>query len=676
MATYAELKAMTPEQRAQVWETLPDEQKLSILQEREAARAATNPPTTTAGDAASRGMLQGLTFGLSEELGSLSRILPGGESPQEYRDRKRAEMERMQQEQPEAYLGGEIGGAVAGSMIPLAGWLTGPARAARAATLPGRIASTVGRGAIVGGADAGLQAAGRAEGGLERLGPGMEAVPAGAAFGAVAGPAGEFLLAPALGAITRQFGRSASVSVERNVRQIAESTGMPVDEVLRRISAGQPLAGMNDTTRMAARAIKNLDPVAGQQMIEATGPRLDRAVENAVTDVKTALVGPDLAAAPNLRAVVEPQINTQRVEAGERLNAARASAGDVSDDTMAFVLDVAQRAPNIADQINATLRTRGAPPLFKKTPQGVRLLRRPTVEEAEMLDRTVGDAASSAYRGTGGLIDTARGEALEAARGPLRAAVDADAPQLGPLREGYADLKTAQTEGYPLGLRSRSTAPDVFSIELDKLGPSGPLAARAGTAVRIGEDVGKSRRNTSLIDEMIDPGRYLGGNLDTLAPGQINRTPEGPLGIAQSEGRLLDALTGNSTTAAQAEAMSQLKGGVDAFRGFDRLGTTGPWEIAVGVLRSTLGSQTGLDEQGLRTLADLMMKGGPEAEREMAKILDPDLARQIMNLFRTELSAGRAARGAAGAAGGSETDPAGRIMEEVPSLMDIMGGVP
>jgi hypothetical protein len=680
MTLYEELRQMDPTARSQAYQALTPEQKAQVHTESKAASKAQNEAAAasaeapSAADAGARGTLQGLTFGMSEEIGSLSRMLPGGESPQEYRDRKRAEMDRMMTEQPGAYLGGEIAGAVAGSAVPLAGWITGPARAARVASIAPRIAASMGRGAIVGGADAAAQAAGRAEGGMERAVPALQAIPAGMAFGAAAGPLGE-LLQPALSAVARQFGRTASVAVEKNVREIADRTGMSTDEVLRRIGAGQPLAGMNDTTRMAARAIKNLSPAAGQQMIEATGPRLERAVGSAVSDVQTSLAGPGVASVPNLRATVEPALNEGRDLAGEALRAARGAAGDVqSGETIDALLDAVTRTPKLADELNTTLRIKGsANPLFKKTPQGVQMLRLPTVTEAEIITRELQNRATTAYSGTGGLMSTTRGEAFEGMGKAVREGVDAEAPQLGPLRADYEARTIAQKEAYPLGQLARSTAPDKFAMEYGPLADIGKDAARLGAAVRIGEDVGKTRRNTALIDEMLDPGRYLGQNIDQMAVTPVNRAEGSPLAVAQNEGRLMDALTGNSTTAAQAQAMADLKGVPGIATPLTDLAQTGTLQLMARAVGKVLGSETGLDEAGLRSLAQVMMQSGPEGQAILQKILKRSPLTKVEQAFIAQMAAGRAGRAAAGAAGGSETQPAARLMEEVPSIMDIMG---
>ena len=215
--------------------------------------AEANPGTA----AAIQGIKQGGLFGLADEIDAAGAgVIPGGETYGSELDIRRDQNEQLQESNPGAYLAGEIGGGVAAAAIPFVGALSGPARGVQAATTAGKIASMAGRGSLYGGVDAALQGYGRGEGGVEnRLWSAAKAAPVGAVAGATLAPLGSFL-----GTLTSRFGRTAAASVEKNLKKIAESTGLPIDEVLSRFMRGDPLAGVSDTTRMTARAHKYLDP--------------------------------------------------------------------------------------------------------------------------------------------------------------------------------------------------------------------------------------------------------------------------------------------------------------------------------------------------------------------------------------------------------------------------------
>jgi hypothetical protein len=687
--TIDELKALPLDKQAEVWNSMTVEQQQATLASRSAPAAAPSAEepgllsriwnyevlSRDQADAFSTGLGQGLTFGYSEEMGGLAKDAGNwlgltDDTGEAYKARQRAEQDRLSNAAPGSYLTGEISGALAPTLIPGVGLVSGPARGVQLANPVARVTANTGRAATFGGVDAALQASGRAEGGVgPRVVEGLRAIPSGAAFGGVGGAAGAVFspfLKPAMEAISAKFGRTTSAAVERNVREIAKSSGMTVDDVVSRIAAGETLAGMNDTTRMAARAIRNADPAAGQKMIEATGGRLETATGEAVTAARTALVGPRLAVEPNLRATATDGLNAARTGAGDTLAAARAAAGDVSSmPTLDIMLDAVGRTPRLADELNTTLRISGSTtPLFKKTPDGMVPLRVPTIAEAEIITRELQNRATAAYSGSGGLMSTTRGEAFQRMGDDLRSAIDTEAPQLGPLRAAYSAAKEAEDVGFPLGFKARSMSPDELALGFGPLTDAGKEAARLGAAARIGEDVGKTRRNTSLINEMMDPGRFLGRNIDEMATRPMDRAPAAR---AQSEGRLLDALQGNSSTVAQAEAAARLRGGAPVS------GSGVPWAMnTLGMLadavRVVVGNDRGLDQAGLQRLADMLMQSGPGG----AAVIDKILKRRPLTSGETA-SLARMWASASGAAAASPTNAPGAVTGSG-GILDMMFG--
>jgi len=614
------------------------------------------------------GGLQGLTFGYSEEMGGLAKDAGNwlgltDDTGEAYKARQRAEQARLSQSNPGAYLTGEIAGALAPTLIPGVGALAGPARAVQAENMLARGAMAVARPAAYGAVDAGLQASGRAEGFGPRIGAAIEAAPTGALLGAGGNVVLGTMLKPFVNKAAAKLGRTTATAVERNIREIAAQSGMSTDDVVARISAGESLAGMNDTTRMVARAIKNESPGAGTAMIKATGERLDTAVGQTVQDARTALVGPRLAREPNLRAAATEGMKTARSTVGTALDDARIAAGAVGDQgTVDAMLDAVGRTPQMADKLNTALRANGMPPLFKKTPTGMEMLRTPTIREAEMLTSELNDYAHLAYTG-GGLVSTTTAKGVSEAGTTLRAAVDDEAKALGPLRTAYSNMAEAEDVGFPLGFKARSTSPDELALGFGKLSDPAKDAARLGAATKIGEDVGKARRDTSLIDEMLDPGRYLGRNIDEMAINPMDRTAGAR---AKSEARLLDALAGNSTTEGQRAAGARLKGETGSgpiMPTVARIAT-----MVDDALRLFVANERGLNDDGLRALGQQLMASGPQGAAAIKEILDRS---RIMGGDTASLE--RLLTGAAGAAAASPTNPSGAVTNSG-GLLDMMFG--
>lgn len=180
--------------------------------------AAEGPISKT--ESALRGAAQGATFGFADELqggalGALEAFKSGGaksfrEAYEQQRDAARAKFTAAQQENPLAYLGGQVAGGIAGSALtPGAGVVGIASRAASAIGGTGKIAN-IGRGIVqAGGAGAisgGVTAAGESEaktlGGIASDVAGGAG--AGAAFGGVLG-GGARLLPGVRGSISNEF---------------------------------------------------------------------------------------------------------------------------------------------------------------------------------------------------------------------------------------------------------------------------------------------------------------------------------------------------------------------------------------------------------------------------------------------------------------------------------------
>lgn len=700
MTTYSELRKLPEAEQRKIWATMTPEQRAAAKAEnaaaKEAARAAEEAgrvgmsPSGVAADiisaarpdtvrmleaaqAKETGGFQGATAGYSEEIGSALRAIPGGETPQEYRDRQRAEQARLQAEYPSEYLQGEVVGTVAPAFIPGVGFVRGaavtPGLTARAA--PGFL-STVKRGMGLGAADAALQASGRTEGGLmDRLATGAQAVPGGAILGGIAGPFAEKIAAPLLGKgwfavkdfVTQKLGASTARAVEQNIRQIAQDSGLSVDEIVTRMQAGETLAGMNESTRVAAKAIKNKNPAAGAIMVGATGPRLEAAVGDAVTAAKTSLVGPTRAAAANLRETATTGLEGSRKAAGEALATARASSAMADPGTIAAMEEAVTRAPKVAAKANEALRANLMPPLFEKGANGEwQMIRVPTIGEADVLASEMGYFANLAYEAPGTVAKGA-GPGIEAGKTVLRTNIDAAAPTLKPLREAYSAAKDAEDIGFPLGFKARSTAPDELALGFGKLADPGKDAARLGAATRIGEAVGKNRRDTSLIEEMMDPRRELARNIDEMAVTPLDRGMTSPVARARNEGLLMDKLVGESSTAGQQKALQRIE--------TPRL-PSGAVELGVDVLngmRRAIGPRELNDEQ-LVEAAKILMQSGPAGRAAFEALLaNQQLAGDTLEALRQAvmIASGRGA-GLAGA-----SDPSTRAGG---SLIDMMVGVP
>lgn len=149
------------------------------------ARKATPPkPSLTAGEEAAglvRSLVRGATLGFGEDIESLGYLWPGGETPQQARQRIRGEMAKYSEARPVISTAAEIGG----------GLLTGGAGAVRSAGRVG-VREALKRAAMSSAGQGALAGAGEAEGGIgSRLAGATVGAVTGGVLGGVAGKAGQ-----------------------------------------------------------------------------------------------------------------------------------------------------------------------------------------------------------------------------------------------------------------------------------------------------------------------------------------------------------------------------------------------------------------------------------------------------------------------------------------------------
>jgi hypothetical protein len=629
---YEEFKKLPPEGKTQYWADHPEDiepfntERLRRIQAGEIEQPLPPGGYGDTGQAAAAGYGQGFTYNTSDEMaGGVNAV--GDGTYQTGVDAARARQADLQARHPWAYGIGEGAGIVSSVVNPLTGWAAGPLRAAQGGSLLARGAASLARGALVGGSMAGASAAGEAEGGAgPRVMAGLNAVPMGAAIGVGV----EIGLLPFIRMVAKRFGISSARSVETNLRKVAEAEGLTADEVADRILRnGEVFAGMNETTRVTARSIKDKSSAAGSHMVGETEKRLAEKQGAALDAVETSLTGQP--PTPSLHRQAAEQLERQRREAGTTFGTTRnaADAGDPANLSLAIV-DAVERLPSLMTDLNQLYRISKTAPLFD---DAGRFLREPTIADAEFLTRAVKEAGArmaAATDSTGSKL--AAGE-LRDVSDNLRAVVNGQAPQLIAPRSAVRGAIEAEKTGFPLGLDKTLTArPGVFNEAYRVLTPEGQQGARLGAATAIGAESTNRARPNVLIDKLLEsklagaaddlPGmeRWPAQNVRTMigddAKNAINPLLEG----AKGEQVLLDRLTGGSNTAprlAALEALATRQTGsgnvVDAAAQLAQGGGFGA-PVLQG-LRMVLGSATELTEGQLMQFAELMMSRDPELMR-------------------------------------------------------------
>ena len=159
-----------------------------------------------------------------------------------------------------------------------------------------------------------------------------------------------------------------------------------------------------------------------------------------------------------------------------------------------------QREPGIAGSLNTLYRRQGTPPLFDDAGN---LARDPTIADAEHLTRMLGETAENLRSPTNPSASRIGSSAVADLQANLRAAVEAQAPQLSGPRRATAEAIAAEVEGYPLGRKALTQPPEEFGVGYGDLAAPGQEAARAGAATALRARATKGRTPNTLIDELL-----------------------------------------------------------------------------------------------------------------------------------------------------------------------------
>lgn len=392
-------------------------------------RAAQRRDTSEKG----RAFAQGMTFGFADEIEAIARAATG-ENYDEAVAEIRNKLKAYQQAHPGEALTMEMLGAVA----PTAAMMMTGVGAPAAATRLGGIARTAATGAL----EAGVTAFGTGEGGIaERAGR----VPAAAATGAIAAPVMGGVIAGsgmALGKFTNfvrsKFGDRLAGPVEAEVNRLAQETGKTPDEIINDLIEGR-LMTENQSLVKSLRAYRGQGGEAGAKITETIGRRAQETQSRALDDLQRGLA-PE--ASDNVYRDIrlgEKEFKSKQSKAYGQIFAKGQEISREMTDTLSEALT---RMPNAGAELNAIYKARGGlVPFFEIGENGaLKIIRQPTVEDAEIVRRALAESASKAYREGSGTI----GEPISDLEKTLRRQLDDEAPDLATTRKNWSELNKAR----------------------------------------------------------------------------------------------------------------------------------------------------------------------------------------------------------------------------------------
>ena len=489
---------------------------------------------------------QGALFNFSDEAIAAIRAI-GPETYSEALEKERSAL-KTAQDKPGS-LKYEIGGAL-GSGIAAAPFTGG------ASLVP-----TLGRAAAVGAGAGSLAGAGGGEG----FGGRLEGAGIGAVVGGVAGPVGTkavqlgtTLLKKPADFIRRKLTGRLGKAAEDEVLRIMREGNLTLEDVVKKVNAGEIIPDMSEQTANALRSIYAKSGSGGQIIADTLTRRADETFESG----KRALLS-ELAPEGGENITLALSKNLKELEAAES-----AAYKEIFDQGKALQsnslnLSAEQILTNqkfLQKDINKLLKASNAPDLFKITDGKLELLRDVTLEDGEIIRRALADATNKAFSGGKGNLGTS----LNTIEKSVRSILDDVSPELAATRAKWASIKAAQ-QAFEDGKKAFGKSFEDLSIQFDNLAQRGDDLAmdsfRAGVAAQLKNKFGLSSAK-SFMSALSKLERKERDILEKIYPEGMFEDTLKKLELASKTQTTKGRVLGGSPTAITAEGVKRV--GADA----------------------------------------------------------------------------------------------------------------
>lgn len=481
-----------------------------------------------------RTALQGLTFGGADELEAFLRSSVGSRDYEEVVNEIRGGLKQYQEARPGESLLFEVGGAAApaivaslfsggaGGAATIAGVASKYPAIARAAQVAGTVApktipGAVGIGAVQGGLTAFGKGESDAEGLTENIIDRATNIPGGAVLGGIGGGLGQaaapYLMRPfevAVDAARRKLGNRGAKVVETEVQRLASESGMSVDEIVEGVANGTIMAE-NKTLLDAVRSYRATGGPAAARLQQGMSGRPTMTREEATAEMQKYLAQTE---DPNILRAQQATDEEAKLLEGQMYQ--RFKNVDASPEVVSELESALARMPEAGRSLNTIFERRtGQAPFFIREDGTVAFARTPTVEEAELVRRTINNVASQEYRAGAGTL----GEAAASVEKPLREALDLYTPGLSETRATASTVRSSR-EAFKNAQKSLSKSPDQVEIdfaEAVRQGPEVVKAYRSGVMAAYRNKLSTGSR-ASLMKNLADPTSKDGAILRIVMP--------------------------------------------------------------------------------------------------------------------------------------------------------------
>ncbi len=453
-----------------------------------------------------RAAAQGLTLGFADELEARAVSLASGRPYGEVLEEVRDKLSRYKDAYPMSSLGYEAGGAMAPTAISL---LLSPftGGGSTAATLP-----TWARVLGIGAAEGAAYGFGSGEGGF---GERMDSAGKGAVTGGVGGVVGGKVADLGFSAMKnladasrRIVGRRGPSVVENEIQRLVQQTGKSPDEIVQDLIDGRLLAE-NRTLAAAVKAMQTGPATDVIQDFAKTRPALQRG--KAADELGQALDSKD----PKFPAVanyIADEDELQKEISKQYKPFKNKMLDQATFDDLSKILE---RNPQFGSALNELQSLKMRKPLYSIGDDGIKFIRRPTVQEAEEVYKVIRDRGVKLSADQKGTVAGATKDLGKR----LKSKLDTAFPKLADARK-MAQAKITNAQAYKAGEDALSKG-DIYRtmMDLDRKfdSPEALDAFKMGFLGAIQTGLTKGRQK-NLIRTLADDTKQEGMLLRQLLP--------------------------------------------------------------------------------------------------------------------------------------------------------------
>lgn len=463
-----------------------------------------------------RSAMQGFTFGFADEIEALARsAVPGSPNYETIRNELRNKLRSYQEANPGAALSMEVLGAAIPTAVAV---LTGVGGAPAVSAQSARMVPTLAKAAKFGAVEGGIAGYGTGEKGIIED---IARIPGGAAVGAVAGAGTTAALRPA-GAIFNnlinygrtKFGDKAASVVDTEIRRLADATGLPPDEIVQRVADGT-LMSENETLLATVRAYRSR-PGEASSIISRELPLRRIQTRQEAMDALQRGLAPNAGPSNNIYRAMRMSEDEFKRNESSAYNQIFEQKKEISLDTIDAMTEAMVRTPDARTRLDEVYKARGnLVPFYKIDDAGkIKIVRAPTLEDAEIVRRAVAESVDDAFR-TG---RKSVGESLKDVENNLRTRLNVESPELEATRANWRQINVARDsfeKGRKIIGRNADEVEDEF-LRLKDLGNVEAIRAyRAGAMDAIRN---RARRSPGLMSNLADPERQEGAILRIVFP--------------------------------------------------------------------------------------------------------------------------------------------------------------